>query len=211
MNTVDASGIPTAYYDTALFVVKRGFFASAARAAPDALTEPLIATLTEEEQHHDELMITEHPVEQGAPITDHAFKQAAQVQLRLGWSASDPEGETNPTYLNDLYTRLLSLQVARIPFDVFTGKRYYQNMLIKSLVTVTDKKTAQVLNVVLGLQEVIIVQTEAVTVPTDPDVQEFAERTAGVTNAGTLQAIELTVESAQATLDVLEPLDAVPE
>ena len=41
-----------------------------------------------EERHIDELEITDHPVQQGAMITDHAFKRPAEVTLHLGWSNS---------------------------------------------------------------------------------------------------------------------------
>jgi hypothetical protein len=41
-----------------------------------------------EEKHHDEMEITNHPMEQGANITDHMFKHPAEVTLRLGWSNS---------------------------------------------------------------------------------------------------------------------------
>lgn len=44
-----------------------------------------------EENHVDTLDITDHPVEQGASITDHAFKLPATVVLRLGWSNSAVE------------------------------------------------------------------------------------------------------------------------
>lgn len=51
----------------------------------------IIAQATIEENHHDELEITEHPVEQGAAISDHAFKRPAEVIIKMGWSNS-PSG-----------------------------------------------------------------------------------------------------------------------
>jgi hypothetical protein len=38
------------------------------------------------EVHDDELTITDHPVGNGAPITDHAFKNPESVMLEFGWS-----------------------------------------------------------------------------------------------------------------------------
>lgn len=35
---------------------------------------PITTHVTIEENHVDDLVITKHPVEQGATITDHAFK-----------------------------------------------------------------------------------------------------------------------------------------
>lgn len=37
-----------------------------------------------EEQHEDTLEITEHPVEHGANISDHAFMKPASVTIRRG-------------------------------------------------------------------------------------------------------------------------------
>jgi hypothetical protein len=48
------------------------------------------AHATIEELHTDDLEITEHPVEQGANIADHAFKRPAEVVLKLAWSNSPP-------------------------------------------------------------------------------------------------------------------------
>lgn len=50
---------------------------------PDIIAQAVI-----EERHSDVLEITEHPVEQGAAIADHAFKRPAEVTLTLGWSNS---------------------------------------------------------------------------------------------------------------------------
>lgn len=56
----------------------------------------------------------------------------------------------------DVYQKLLTMQRDRLPFDVTTGKRQYQNMLIKSLDVTTDKVSENVLMCSLTLREVII-------------------------------------------------------
>lgn len=65
---------------------QRGFFN--AKGADGAALGPIVAQVVIEERHHDELQITEHPVEQGASIADHAFKMPAEVVIRCGWSNS---------------------------------------------------------------------------------------------------------------------------
>lgn len=50
--------------------------------------EMFTAQVTIEETHRDTLVITDHPVEFGANITDHAFKQPVSLVLRYGWSNS---------------------------------------------------------------------------------------------------------------------------
>jgi hypothetical protein len=47
---------------------------------------------TFDEIYEDELEITEHPVETGAQISDHAYKRNMIYQLRCGWSDSSPSG-----------------------------------------------------------------------------------------------------------------------
>lgn len=59
----------------------------------------IVAQAVIEESHHDELVITEHPVEQGAPIADHAYKRPAEVVIRCAWSNS-PSGSGG--FLNNL-------------------------------------------------------------------------------------------------------------
>ena len=44
----------------------------------------LFADVTVEEKHKDELKITEHPTEVGAPINDHAYKEAPEVTIKVG-------------------------------------------------------------------------------------------------------------------------------
>jgi hypothetical protein len=58
----------------------------------------IIAQATIEEQHQDEMEITQHPVETGAPITDHAFVRPSHLVLTLMWSNSPPVSQslTNP-------------------------------------------------------------------------------------------------------------------
>ena len=48
----------------------------------------IVAQATVEEMHTDELEITEHPVEQGAPIVDHAYKRPSHVVVKMAWSNS---------------------------------------------------------------------------------------------------------------------------
>jgi len=41
-----------------------------------------------EEDHDDELIITQHPVELGAIISDHAYKKPSEVRVRCAWNNS---------------------------------------------------------------------------------------------------------------------------
>lgn len=123
---------------------------------PTRQIDMIIPDVTIEEDHRDELIITDHPVETGSAISDHAFKRPVEVEMRCGWSDSTAGYEG---YARSMYDALQALQKRREPFQVFTGKRIYQNMLIAGLAVVTDQYSEHTLMAVISLREVIIVST----------------------------------------------------
>lgn len=151
-----------------------------------------------EEQHTDELMITEHPVEKGADITDHAVKQPARLIMRCGWSKSGSNvpglSLTQPSPA-DAYKMLLALQATLMPFDVVTGKRTYSDMLIKRLGTITDEDTENVLVVDVEMQQIIIVSTttsEGTVGMGDPETLASPAANSPLVDAGTAQLSDVT-------------------
>jgi hypothetical protein len=114
-----------------------------------------------EEVSRDTLEITDHPVELGAQISDHAFNKPREVTLRWSWSNTG----RYDTFMQDQYNILAALQATREPFFIYTGKTRYQNMLIQSLGIVTDSSSEYVLNAVMICREVIIVSTSTTQVP----------------------------------------------
>jgi hypothetical protein len=115
-----------------------------------------------EEVERDELTITEHPVEQGAPIADHAFKRPSEVTIRAGWSATEA-GDLSADG-GGIYSILLQMQAALQPFNVFTGKRSYKDMLIASLVVETDEKSEFALMATITCRQIILVSTSTTSV-----------------------------------------------
>jgi len=121
----------------------------------------IFAQITIDEQHTDEVQITDHPVEAGAPISDHAFARPQQVAITAGWSkatAFDLSAESG------VYGLLLSLQTSFQPFDIYTGKRHYKNMLIERLAVTTDQHNEFSLVANIVCRQVIIVNTTSTTV-----------------------------------------------
>src|SRR3990172_6450334 len=78
-----------------------------------------IPDVTIAEDHRDKLIITDHPVEQSASITDHAFKQPVQVILRVGFSNSSLQSLGNPNYVQQVYKDLLTVQGSRELLTIF--------------------------------------------------------------------------------------------
>ncbi len=174
----------------------RGFYPLPSSVGPQ---EDLLPQVTLEEVHHDELEITDHPVERGAVISDHAFKRPAEVVIRCAWSNSPSKpggligaavgvgaalggsvsriaaaaGPTAvaagslltgnaPSQAADIYDKLLGLQASATPFDVYTGKRIYRDMLFRSLTVTTDLKTENVLMLTATCRQVLIVSTTTI-------------------------------------------------
>lgn len=164
------------------------------------------AQVTLEESHDDDLEITEHPVEQGANIADHAFKRAARLRIRCAWSNSPSNPSliggivgglaatassiqsalsgSSASSVRDTYAKLLKLQAQREPFEVFTGKRAYKDMLIRSLSVTTDKESENTLAVTATFQQVIMATTQTTAVSAPADSQADPSATQGTSNAG---------------------------
>lgn len=153
----------------------------------------IIPSVVVSEKHSDTLEITEHPVEIGAAVADHAYKRPSEVVMEVGFAGggslldfvdTSSIGLSLGLSPQETYQELLDLQNSRIPFDVVTGKRLYSNMLIRALEVTTDKTTENVLSAVLTLREVLITQTQQITVANKSDMKDGAS-TSAVSNAGT--------------------------
>lgn len=170
----------------------------------------LFADVTVEEKHKDELKITEHPTEVGAPINDHAYKEAPEVSMKVGWSES--AGKLNGlvgdsflsgnTSLNIVYQTLIQLQESAVPLVISTGKRLYTNMLIKSLGCTTDLQTENVLMIDLTFKKINLAQTSETEVLVEN--QANPAETSGVSDGG-------TVQPKQASTSVLGQLTGVAD
>ncbi|QHM71273.1 phage baseplate protein [Mixta intestinalis] len=152
----------------------------------------LVPDVVISEKHADTLEITEHPVEIGAPVADHAYARPAELTMEVGFAGGGSLldfWDTSNIGLGlglspqETYQQILDLQASRQPFDVITGKRQYKNMLIRAIEVTTDKHTENVLMAVLTLRELNMTQTETVTVADQDNMQDGAA-TAGVKNGG---------------------------
>lgn len=156
----------------------------------------IIPSVVVSEKHNDTLEITEHPVETGAPVSDHAYKRPSEVVMEVGFAGggslldfidTSSLGLTLGLSPKETYQQILDLQTSRIPFDVVTGKRLYSNMLIRAIEVTTDRTSENVLMAVLTLREVIITQTQQIAVADKADMKEGAN-TSAVINSGTKAA-----------------------
>lgn len=153
----------------------------------------IVPSVVVSEKHSDTLEITEHPVEVGAAVADHAYKRPSEVVMEVGFAGggslldfvdTSSIGLSLGLSPQETYQKLLDLQNSRIPFDVVTGKRLYSNMLMRALEVNTDRTSENVLSAVITLREVLITQTQQVTVANKSDMKDGAS-TSAVANSGT--------------------------
>lgn len=142
--------------------------------SPQRFIGPIDALVTFEERGTDRTTITRHPVERGAEITDHAYMEPAELQIRAGATNSSEDAGGDEGYVTNLYARLLALQQALEPVQVQTGKRLYPVMLIESLEVTTDERTEAALMLIIILRQIIIVQTQVTTGTQGKDASSMA-------------------------------------
>lgn len=152
----------------------------------------IVPSVVISEKHNDTLEITEHPVEVGAAISDHAYRRPSEVVMQVGFSGggslldfldTTSFGLSVGLSPKETYQKLLDLQNSRVPFDVVTGKRIYSNMLIRALEVTTDRTSENVLSAVLTLREVIITSTTTTQVAVKEDMK-LGANTSAVQNSG---------------------------
>ena len=120
------------------------------------------------EIHTDKLTITDHPVQRGSVITDHAKKDPEQLEMEFGWSNSSfslsglLSGKSifETMDLRNIYQKLLGWQESCEPISIGTGKREYTDMLIESLRVETDASTENLLRVTASFRKIRLVVTE---------------------------------------------------
>lgn len=154
----------------------------------------IVADAVMEERHNDEMVITDHPVEVGSTISDHAYRLPARLVLVYVWALGSKLNTTrDQAFLKSLYSQFLSLAAGPSGepgstsgptiVQVITGKRIYNQMLIESLDVVTDANSENILELRVGLKELIMAQVSTGVVA-DQSKQAIPQRTAPTVNMG---------------------------
>ena len=157
--------------------------------------EAIIPDVVISESHTDTVMVTSHPVDTGADISDHAVIEASVVTCNFAWSDSsrlinsalDRSILQGLETTKDVYQKLLELKDARQPLRVSTGKRTYENMIITSLSTTSTVDTESAAIIEITFQEIFMAQAQ--TVSLSAVKQKNAGKTASKRYRGTQQAI----------------------
>jgi hypothetical protein len=134
-------------------------------------------------------VVTHHPVNSGVSIADHMYDEPDRLTITaivsdlLPWAALDAKangGAYSDDYQTQGFSRSMQalaiidgIRQAHEPFNVQTGLRLFENMVIEKIHYVTDQSTAAVLSFTAELVEVKIVDTQTVTykMPTEKKIQ----------------------------------------
>ncbi|WP_066922820.1 phage baseplate protein [Methylobacterium sp. CCH5-D2] len=111
----------------------------------------LVTDVVVSEVHQDAVAITDHPVEIGASVSDHAFILPERLEMRIGYS--DATGGY-VGYSREQYEAVLNLMAAREPFQVFTAKRAYRDMLVEFVGADTTDQTTNAAMLIVRLRRV---------------------------------------------------------
>ena len=147
------------------------------------------------EMHDDDVVVTTHPVDVGAQIADHAYRQPAIVTCVFGWSDSsrllnsalDGSILKGVRTTRDVYEKLLEIKDRRMPLYLSTGKRKYPNVLITKMKTTTSVDTESAAIIEITFQEILIADAKTTTLQALK--QRDAKRTASTRQAGHKQLI----------------------
>lgn len=148
--------------------------------APSRIIGTIIPDVTIEEVSRDTTFITQHPVERGASISDHAFMMPVELEMTLGWSDS-VAGFVG--YVDLVYQALLDLQATREPFAIFTPSRVYPDMLIAGLEKTANEQTPNALMLRALFRQVIIVSTETTSTGHSKGSQAIPSKTTTLVSA----------------------------
>ncbi|MGH7484010.1 MAG: phage baseplate protein [bacterium] len=140
--------------------------------------------------HEQELRSTDHPVQVGASLSDHAYLLPARVVLEIGMSDvldvfQAGQFTSNASKSISAYEKLLELQKLRSPLTVTTRLRVYQNMVIASIRSEDTVSTLHGLRAVVEFREIIVGTVSTVTQSARPHATQ-------TTNPGAAQPQAVT-------------------
>lgn len=115
------------------------------------------------EDHTETVKVTEHPVQTGANISDHAYNMPARLTMEVGMSdAMDSivAGQFTGwgTKSKSAYQMLKQLKEARLPLKVLTRLNLYENMIIEEINAPDDVKTQRGLRCTVTMREIFVIK-----------------------------------------------------
>ena len=114
------------------------------------------------ESHSLTNTLTDNPVEQGAPITDHSRPEPRKITLDCVVSNTPLVGNNGDgyNYAFNAWQQFVTLWQQPQLVTVSTIRDYYPSMGIESVTSTVDAKTSQILKFTVALKQVRVVQNK---------------------------------------------------
>lgn len=110
-------------------------------------------------EHSANMMVTEHPVQTGAPIADHAYLEPEEITCEIGMTDVNGDGMSV-----QMYQQLRELMSRREPFTLVTRLHSYNDMLITALSVPDDYTTMFALKAGIVFKQIRVVQVATIMV-----------------------------------------------
>lgn len=162
------------------------------------------------EDHTGAVSLTKNPVEAGADITDHAIVQPDVITIRgvitdtpLGTAAIGQiintvtnlfgaSNSSNLTRSQQAYAAFVELKNQAEPLEIDTKLKTYSNMIITSLNTSQDKDSSRALYINLTLEEVILTESETISLGEDDVFSDVSKTASSVVEKGKQEVNSVT-------------------
>lgn len=156
-------------------------------------TAPVIVEAAISETHAKTALVTRHPVEDGADVSDYVRPGILGIEMEIGFS-NNPLCETpdrngvfsgsNQTRIQAAWDAMLDLidgRPSRQLLQVQTGLKLYDNMVISSIGTNQTNRNPDSVVIRVQMEQVRIVSSSSVTVPAR-NINEGEDRNRGAGN-----------------------------
>jgi len=116
--------------------------------------------------HTGKVTTTDHPVEIGSNISDHAYVEPDEVSIEIGVSDSAYAADNFGTGMRSVtaFQELRKAKSRREPLTVVTRLNTYKNMLITSIIAPDDFTTMNAFRATVMLREILMAETHTVSI-----------------------------------------------
>lgn len=114
--------------------------------------------------HSANATVTQHPVQSGTSISDHAYMEPDEVSIDIGMTDTAASVSGGASHSVNAYTQLRAIMELRELVTLVTRLRTYRNMLITSISVPDDYRTMYALRASIVFQQINVVSVSTVTV-----------------------------------------------
>lgn len=123
------------------------------------------------EQHTLSNKITDHPVEQGANVSDHSRPDPRRVTLQCVHTNTPLSGADGSDRAREMWLRFVRLHESPQLIAVDTIRDTYTSMAVESVSTTVDVKSAQAFVFTVVLKQIRVVQNKFVQIKPTKDTR----------------------------------------